>query len=65
VNDEQLVVAMLTAAGISPSPEEIASLVDAYPRFKGMVDAVHGVEAARYEDMCLTFQAEASFTDWG
>jgi hypothetical protein len=31
---------------------------------KGMVDTIYAVDAARYENMCLTFQAEAVFADW-
>jgi hypothetical protein len=29
-----------------------------------MVDTIYAVDAARYENMCLTFQAEPVFADW-
>jgi hypothetical protein len=64
MNDDQVVLAMLSAAGLSPSPEETAALINAYPMVKGMVDTIYSVDAARYENMCLTFQAEATFADW-
>jgi hypothetical protein len=64
MTDDQIVLAMITAAGISPSQEETAALINAYPMVKGMVDAIYAVDAARYENMCLTFQAEPVFADW-
>jgi hypothetical protein len=64
MNDDQIVTAMLAASGLSPSPEETASLINSYPMIKGMVDTIYSVDAARYENMCLTFQAEAVFADW-
>ena len=64
MTDEQIVSAMLSAAGISPSEEETAALITVYPTVKGMVDTIYAVDAARYENMCLTFQAEAVFADW-
>jgi hypothetical protein len=64
MTDEQIVTAMLSAAGISPSEEETAALITVYPTVKGMVDTIYAVDAARYENMCLTFQAEAVFADW-
>jgi hypothetical protein len=64
VNDDQIVLAMLAASGITPSTEETAALINAYPMVKGMVDTIYAVDAARYENMCLTFQAEPTFADW-
>jgi hypothetical protein len=64
VNDDQIVLAMLAASGLSPSAEETAALINAYPMVKGMVDTIYAVDAARYENMCLTFQAEPTFADW-
>ena len=31
---------------------------------KMMVDMLYAVDAARYENMCLTFAAEPVFADW-
>jgi hypothetical protein len=64
MTDEQIVTTMLAAAGLSPSDEEVEALVKSYPMVKGMVDTVYAVEAARYENMCLTFPAETTFADW-
>ena len=64
MTDDQIVTAMLSAAGLSPSAQETAALINSYPMVKGMVDTIYAVDAARYENMCLTFQAEAVFADW-
>jgi hypothetical protein len=64
VSDEQIVSALLSAAGLSPSPEETATFVEMYPMVKMMVDMLYAVDAARYENMCLTFAAEPVFADW-
>jgi hypothetical protein len=57
VSDEQIVTALLSAAGLSPSPEETATFVEMYPM-------LYAVDAVRYENMCLTFAAEPVFADW-
>ena len=64
MNDEQIVTTLLAAAGLSPSPEETATFVAAYPMVKMLVDMLYAVDAARYENMCLTFHAEPVFADW-
>ena len=64
MTDDEIVRAMLCATGISPSSEEIATLVATYPQVKAMVGILYGVDAGRNADMCLTFQAEPVFTDW-
>lgn len=62
--DDRIVSALLAAAGIAPSAEELMALINDYSTMKRTIEAVHAVEAARYEDMCLTFRAEAEFLDW-
>ena len=64
MTDQEIVTAMLSAAGLSPGADETAALVKSYPMVKGMIDTIYAVDAARYENMCLTFQAEATFADW-
>ena len=64
VTDEQIVTALLATAGLQPSPEETAAFVAVYPMIKGMVELLHTVDVARYENMCLTFPAEPVFADW-
>jgi hypothetical protein len=64
VDDDHIVKALLAAAGLDPSPEEIRSLIAAYPTVKGMVDLLHSVQAARYADLCVTFRADATWVDW-
>jgi aspartyl-tRNA(Asn)/glutamyl-tRNA(Gln) amidotransferase subunit A len=62
--DEELVTALLAAAELSPPEDERTALVQFYGAIRAMVDAVHGVDAARDETMCLTFRAEAVSAPW-
>jgi hypothetical protein len=64
VTDDEIVNALLAAAGLTPSSDETQTLVAAYPVIKGMVDVVYSVDAARYVDMCLSFRAESTWVDW-
>lgn len=48
---------LLAAAGISPSVEEVASLVESYPTLRAGLDRLHAVTAARYEEPGVIFTA--------
>ena len=50
MSDEQIVTALLSAAGLSPSPEETATFVEMYPMVKMMVDMLYAVDAARLRE---------------
>ena len=52
-----IVPQLLAAAGISPSVEEVATLVESYPMLRASLDRIHGVEAARYEEPGVIFSA--------
>jgi hypothetical protein len=52
-----LVPALLAAAGLSPSPEEVAVLVAQHPRTLADLEALHAVPAARYEEPGVVFRA--------
>lgn len=62
---EAAVREMLTAAGLSPSQDEIAAACAAYPEFRGSVDALYDVAEARYADPALRFRAaDTARVDW-
>lgn len=56
--DPQTVVpALLAAAGLSPSAEEVATLVDGYPALLARIDALFAVPGVRYEEPALVYSA--------
>jgi hypothetical protein len=62
---EVAVRAMLSAAGLSPPPEEVAQLVAGYPALRAAADALYQVPAARYADPALRFRAaDTARVDW-
>jgi hypothetical protein len=52
-----LVPALLAAAGISPSAEEVAVLIAEFPERATAIDALYAVPEARYEEPGLVFRA--------
>ena len=42
---EQIVVALLAAAGLAPSPDEVAALVRGYPSLRAGLDSLYLPEA--------------------
>lgn len=52
-----LTTAQLAAAGITPSAEEVATIVAATPGRLREMDALYAVTAARYEEPALVFSA--------
>ncbi len=64
MSDEEIVRALVAAAGINPSTSELQGFVAAYPHVREMVELLHAVDAAREEDVCLTFGAAPTFADW-
>jgi hypothetical protein len=64
-NCEAAVRAMLAASGLSPSPDEVATISTGYPAFRAAVDALYEVAAARYADPALRFlAADTARADW-
>jgi hypothetical protein len=62
---ETAVREMLTAAGLSPSQDEIAATCAVYPAFRASVDALYDVAEARYADPALRFRAADTVrVDW-
>jgi hypothetical protein len=63
--DDAAIEAMLSAAGLQPSPEERAALGALYAVFKPGVDALYALPEARYEAPALVFQAAPKLDAWG
>jgi hypothetical protein len=61
---EAMVRSALFAAGLSPSEEEIASLVEAYADYRAGIDSLYAVAETRYASPALTFSATPVFADW-
>jgi len=53
--DRQIVDAPLTLHGITPSEDEIAKLVEAYPTTRAAVATLYTMEGVRYEEPAVTF----------
>lgn len=67
-NDQNLKVgtvrALLDAAGLLPSPDEVSALGKAYPLVRAMCDDLYAVAEARYEIPALHFEPRPLFTPW-
>ena len=62
---EVAVRAMLAAAGLSPTAEEVAQLVAGYPALRAAADGLFQVPEARYADPALRFRAaDTARADW-
>jgi hypothetical protein len=59
------VATLLAAAGLAPSLEEVAVLVEQYPDHRAGVDRLHSLPELRYESPALIFTATPIFADWG
>lgn len=62
---ETTVRALLGAAGIPATEEEIAQLAVDYPRLRALVEILHTMPAARYEAPALHFDPTAPMAPWG
>jgi aspartyl-tRNA(Asn)/glutamyl-tRNA(Gln) amidotransferase subunit A len=58
------VATLLAAAGLAPSPAEVAILVGQYPSFRAAVERLHSMPELRYESPGLIFTATPVFADW-
>jgi hypothetical protein len=66
IGAETQVRAMLAAAGLPATPDEVAALAARYPAFRAAVDALYEVGEARYADPALRFRAaDTARADWG
>ncbi len=61
---ESTVRTLLAAAGLSPSEEEIAQMVAAYPDHKAGIESLYAIPAVRYESPGLIFSPTPVFADW-
>jgi hypothetical protein len=61
---ETTVRAFLAAAGLTPSEEEIATLVAQYPMHKAGIESLYAIPEARYESPALIFDPTPVFADW-
>jgi hypothetical protein len=52
-----LVPALLEAAGITPSKEEVATMIADYPGRAAAIESLYAVREARYEEPDLVFRA--------
>lgn len=52
-----VIPALLAAAGLSPSEEEVATMIAQYPGRAAEIDLLFGVADARYEEPGLVFSA--------
>ncbi|MCW0213660.1 MAG: hypothetical protein OJJ54_09885 [Pseudonocardia sp.] len=52
-----LVPALLAAADITPSPEEVAIMIAEFPGRAAALDALYAVPEARYEEPDLVYDA--------
>lgn len=59
-----MVGALLDAAGLCPSAEEVRALEKAYPQVRSMIDALYAVSEARYEVPAVHFAPRPVFSPW-
>jgi hypothetical protein len=52
-----LVPALLQAAGLTPSKEEVATMIADYPGRAAAIESLYAVREARYEEPDLVFRA--------
>jgi hypothetical protein len=65
VSSTETIDAMLSAAGLDPSPEEREALGKMYATFKPGIDALYAMPEVRYEAPALVFQAAPKLQAWG
>ncbi len=61
---ETTVRALLAAARLSPSEEEIAGLVAGYAEYRAGIETLYAVPEARYASSALVFNAMPGFAPW-
>jgi hypothetical protein len=61
---ELTVRTLIAAAGLSPSEEEIATLIAAYPEHKAGIESLYAIPEARYAAPALIFSPTPVFADW-
>jgi hypothetical protein len=54
---EIIVPALLEAAGLNPSEQEVAGFIEAYPKMRATADALYAVPGVIYESPTLIFRA--------
>jgi ABC-type nitrate/sulfonate/bicarbonate transport system substrate-binding protein len=62
--DEGTVRSALAAAGLSPSDDEVAVMVEGYADYRAAIDALYAVPEARHASSALVFNAAPIFVDW-
>jgi hypothetical protein len=61
---ETTVRTLVAAAGLTPSEEELATLVAGYPGYKAGIESLYAIPEARYAAPGLIFSATPTFADW-
>ena len=61
---ESTVRTLLSVAGLSPSEDEIAILVQAYPGHKAGIESLYAIPEVKYGAPGLVFNANPTFADW-
>jgi hypothetical protein len=61
---ESTVRTLLAIAGLSPSDDEVATLVAAYPAHKQGIESLYAIPEVRYGAPGLIFTATPTFVDW-
>jgi hypothetical protein len=61
---ETTVRSALVAAGLSPSEEEITSLITTYADFQAGVETLYAIPETRYASPALIFNAAPTFANW-
>jgi hypothetical protein len=57
ISDETTVRALLQMAGVTPSEQEVAALIEGYEGTRAMVSALYAMPGVRYEEPAVIFDA--------
>jgi hypothetical protein len=55
IDDRTSVLALLQMSGLAPTPDEIDTMVTAYPLARQAVESLYTVPGVRYETPAITF----------
>jgi hypothetical protein len=64
MDDTDTVLTLLRAAGFDPPEDDVAALVEGYPRTRELAALLFAVEEARYESPALHFRADPRAESW-
>jgi hypothetical protein len=61
---EDEVAGLLMAAGVQPSPEELAEIAAGHRARMDRIDRLYTVPAVRYEEPAIVFDPTPKFVEW-